>query len=92
MTVDGLSETVGPEGEEISERFTVPVNPLRLFTVIVELVDEPGVVEIAAGFADMLKLGVCVVVVKNSVMALAPASLEVSVARFQFTSIVFVRE
>lgn len=92
MTVDGLSETVGPEGDATADRFTVPANPVRLVTVIVEVVEEPAGVEIEAGLADMVKSGLCVIVVKNSDMALAPASLDVRVARFQFTSMVFVRE
>lgn len=92
LTPDGLRERVGPEGEETAERFTVPANPLRPVTVIVEVVEEPGVADMDAGFAEMLKSGFCEVVVKNSDMALAPASFDVRVARFQFTSIVFVRE
>ena len=55
LTLDGLIETVGPDGEETAERLTVPANPLRLVTVIVDVVEEPGEVEIDDGFADMEK-------------------------------------
>ena len=57
LTVEGLSETVGLEGEETAERLTVPVNPSRPVTVIVEVVEEPGELDIAVGFAEMLKSG-----------------------------------
>lgn len=38
-------------------RFTVPVNPLRLFSDIVTKVVEPGLTLGEGGFAPMLKLG-----------------------------------
>ena len=40
MMLAGVTLTVRPAGAETS-RFTVPVNPLRLVTVAVEVPDEP---------------------------------------------------
>jgi hypothetical protein len=83
---------LGPDGEETADRLIVPVNPPRLVSVIVEVVEDPGVVDMDAGFAVTLKSGDCTEVPKNSDIAVAPASFEVRDARFQFTSTVFVRE
>ena len=53
----GLSAKVGPSGETIPVRFTVPAKSLKLFNVIVDESDEPGVRASAAGSADMSKSG-----------------------------------
>ena len=53
----GLSENVGPPGEAVPVRFTVPVKSLKLVTVIVDEPDEPGVRASAAGLGDMPKSG-----------------------------------
>jgi hypothetical protein len=55
VTLGGLTETEGPAGDELAERFTVPVKPLKLATVIVEVVDEPGVVVREEGLAETAK-------------------------------------
>ena len=83
---------MGPDGEEAPERLTVPENPFRLETVIVEDAEEPGLVEVLAGFAVIAKSGDWVVVAKNSDILFAFASFDVRDARFQLVSIVFVRE
>ena len=43
VTVGGLNDVPGPEGETVSVSVTVPANPLRLVTVIVEELEEPAI-------------------------------------------------
>jgi hypothetical protein len=92
VTLAGLIETEGPAGDELAERFTVPVKPLKLATVMVEVADELDVAVKEEGLAEIAKSGDLVVVWRNSVIAEAPASLLVRPCRFQFASIVFVKE
>jgi len=78
---------VSPAGT-VSVNETVPVNPLTEVTVIVEFAVWPtprgvGVVAEIVKFGDGLR---------NSVIGVAEASLDVRLVRFQFTSIVLVRE
>lgn len=40
-TLEGFSVTVGPTGETVDERLTVPANPFRLAKVMVDLPEEP---------------------------------------------------
>ena len=40
-TLEGFSVTVGPEGETVDERLTVPANPFRLVKVMVDVAEEP---------------------------------------------------
>ena len=42
---------------EVTARLTVALKPLREVTVIVEFLEEPVVVEILVGLADIWKLG-----------------------------------
>src|SRR2546430_45091 len=88
VTLVELSESVGPGGELAVERVMVSAKPPRLFREIVDAFEEPG--EIVT--EEMLKSGAGDVGLKNSVMAVAPASLDVSAARFQLISIVLVSE
>ena len=67
----------------------MPVNPLSAETVIVDAVDWPALTG-AGEVAEIEKSALGVL--KNSVIAIALASLLVIVARFQFASIVFVNE
>lgn len=53
----GLSEKVGPSGETVPVRFTVPAKSLKLVNVIEDESDEPGVRASSAGPADMSKSG-----------------------------------
>jgi len=92
VTLWGFRERLRPEGELFAESETVPVKPLRLVNVTVELDPPPCGNVTDEGFADTEKLGPTDTVVKNSVIGLAFASLDVSVAKFQFTSIVLVSE
>ena len=56
VMLEGLTDAVRPEGETLVERETVPVKPLRLVRVIVEMAEEPAVVETMVGLAETLKL------------------------------------
>jgi hypothetical protein len=42
LTLEALSESVGPEGDIEVARLMVPVNPLRLVRAIVEVAEEPA--------------------------------------------------
>jgi hypothetical protein len=53
----GFTEMVGPAGETVTPRATVPVNPLKLVTVMVDVVDEPCPSESVDGDAEILKSG-----------------------------------
>ncbi len=55
LTVVELSETLGPGGETDVDRFTVPVKPSRLETVIVEVAVEPETVVRLEGDAERAK-------------------------------------
>ena len=41
VMLEGFRDAVRPEGETFVERETVPVKPLRLVRVMVEVADEP---------------------------------------------------
>jgi len=58
VTVAGFRDAVGPVGETVEERLTVPVNPPMLISEIVDVADEPGGTLIDGGLAEMLKSGV----------------------------------
>jgi len=90
VTLAGLSVRVSPEGELDRERLTVPVKLLTLLSVMVEFDVAPVVSATLVGLAAMLKSGGWVL--KNSVIALAFASLLVKGARFQLVSIVLGKE
>ena len=55
VTLAGLIEIKGPAGDELAERFTVPVKPLRLAAVMVDVANEPDVVVREEGLAEMAK-------------------------------------
>jgi len=87
----GLQLTVTPlEGVVEVERLTVPAKPFWAVIVTVKVPVEPVLKVTLDGFAVMLKS--CGLGIKNSVMGIALASLEVRLARSQFTSIVLVSE
>jgi len=86
---DGLPD---PGGDIDDDRDTLPANPLRLDTTMDEVLEPPMFTLSAGGLGVRLKLGVGGVDVKNSVIGVAAASLEAKLARFQFTSTVFVNE
>ena len=54
-TLDGLRDSVGPEGETVAVMETVPVSPLMLARVRVELEVLPGGTASEPGVAEMLK-------------------------------------
>ena len=88
MMLGLIDPQVRPDGI-LSVRDTVPKNPLSAVTVIVDEADWPALIG-AGEEAEMEKSGEGAV--KNSVIAVAPASLDVIVARLQFVSIVLVKK
>jgi hypothetical protein len=74
----------------VTARVTAALNPLRGATVIVEVPAVPVETETVVGFAERLKSGVGLL--KNSVIGVALVSPDARLARFQFTSIVLVKE
>ncbi len=54
VTLVGLKVAPGPP-ETLGERVTLPVKPLRLFTVMTEVPEEPAGKLIEAGRAEILK-------------------------------------
>jgi hypothetical protein len=58
-TLVGLRDAIGPPGETEVERPTVPVNPFRLFSVIVEVPMEPAWMERDDGVGASEYSGVC---------------------------------
>lgn len=67
LTLKGLKDAVGPAGATDSESVTVPENPTRLESVNVEVPEEPAWKDKFVGFAEMVKLGVAVVMFQLSV-------------------------
>ena len=55
VTVAGFRDAVGPVGETVEERLTVPVNPPMLISEIVDVADEPAGTLIDGGLAEMRK-------------------------------------
>ena len=92
VTLAGLSDMLGPAGELVEDRATVPAKLFRLVRVIVEVAVDPELVLSEAGLALMLKSGVGEVGLKNSVIGVALPSPVLRLARFQFVSIVFGNE
>ena len=91
-TLAALSERLSPAGQPVEDRATVPAKLFRLVSVTVEVEVDPALTTSEVGLAETLKSGEGDVGLKNSVMGVAPASFDVSVARFQLTSIVLVSE
>lgn len=56
-TLAGVNERVGPVGETLAERFTVPVKPAMLAKLTVEFAEEPGEIARPLGFAEIEKSG-----------------------------------
>ncbi len=56
-TLTGLRATVGPAGEAVAERLTVPEKPFRLVKVTIEVAEDPSATETADGEAETLKSG-----------------------------------
>ena len=83
---------MSPAGEPVEDRVTVPAKLFRLVSVTVAVEVDPALTLSKFGLEEMLKSGAGDVGLKNSVMAVAPASLDVSAARFQLISIVLVSE
>ena len=87
----GLQLTARPlEGEVEVERFTVPAKPFCDETVTLKEPLSPDLKVTLDGAAERVKSGDGAL--KNSVIGIALASLEVRLARSQFTSIVLVSE
>ena len=87
----GVQLTVSPvEGEVEVERLTVPAKLFWAETVALKEPVSPDLKVTVDGVAVRVKSGDGAL--KNSVMGIALASLDVRLGRFQFTSIVFVSE
>ena len=87
MLFGDIALHVSPDGT-VSVNETVPVNPLIAVTVIVQLA--VWLMLAGAGVdAEIVKFGDGL---RNSVIGVAAASLDVRLVRFQFTSIVLARE
>jgi len=88
MLLGLIDPQLRPDGI-VSVRDTVPENPLSAETVTVDVADWPALTG-AGEVAEIEKSGLGAL--KNSVIAVAPASLDVMVARPQFVSIVLVKK
>ncbi len=58
MTLAGLREGVGPDGETVAAKLTVPLKPLMLVTVMVDVPDEPLRNVREEGFDAIVKSGI----------------------------------
>jgi hypothetical protein len=87
-TLAGLRERVRPIGELEDERVTRPVKLLTLVNVTVELDVAPARIVRLDGLGEIVRSGGGVL--KNSVIGVALASLDVRLGKFQLTSIVLV--
>lgn len=66
VMLEGLRLAVGPDGETVAVRTTVPANALMLVTLIVDVPDEPGVMVRLPGVGMMMKSGTEVTTVKRT--------------------------
>jgi hypothetical protein len=57
VTLAGFREIVGPVGETVAVRLTVPLKPFWLEMVIVEVLDEPWTYESDIGLDESEKFG-----------------------------------
>ena len=81
-----------PDGEPVADTATVPAKPFRLDRLTVEVEVDPALRLRDAGLAEILKSGGGEVGLKNSLIAVAPASPVLRLAKLQFVSIVFGKE
>ena len=51
----GFKDAVGPAGETVEDRLTVPVKPPMLVREILDVADDPGATVIDEGLAEMPK-------------------------------------
>jgi hypothetical protein len=57
VTVEELNDVLGPDGETVTDRLTVPLNPFRLARDSVVFPDELRGMLIEEGFAEIEKSG-----------------------------------
>ena len=57
VMLDGVRLDVGPEGETCTVRETVPVNPLMLVMLIVDMPEDPEFMVRLPGLAEIVKSG-----------------------------------
>jgi hypothetical protein len=86
------NERLSPLGEPVADRANVPAKLLRLVRVTVDVEEDPVLMLIEDGFAEMLKSGDAEDGLKNSFIGVALPSPVLRLARFQFVSIVLVNE
>ena len=93
VMVVGFRDVVRPTGPDDAERETGPFRRFRLVTVTVEepeITGESKRMLRLGGLKEMVKSGE--LVLKNSVIGFAFASFDARLGRFQFASIVLVKE
>lgn len=83
----GWKVRLGPLGFASAVRLTVPLNPLRLESVSVDVTLDPAETVRFVGLGDMEKVGL-----KNSFMSVALVSFLLRLERFQLTSTVLRNE
>ena len=57
VTVRGLNDDPGPEGERLAVRVTVPENPFKLVKVIVDEFEAPAIIFSVAWLEETVKPG-----------------------------------
>ena len=76
------SEHVAPGGQPLTARFTLPLNPLKAVTVIVEVAVPPGTSVNEDGFAETRKSGLVDAYASTSAMRLqTPSAVAVTDTR-----------
>ena len=78
VTLAGLNVAVAPLGSEVAEKVTMPVKPLRLVTVTIDVFDRPALNRTAVGLA----------VIEKSVTMMLTVRVAISV--FDWPVVVFV--
>ena len=64
---DGFNDAVGPDGETVAVRMTVPAKLLMLVTLMVDAPDEPAVIVRLPGLGDSEKSGATKTTVKLTI-------------------------
>ena len=76
VTLAGLSESPGPDGDIVADKFTVPEKLLTLVMLRVDVAEEPAVIVKLVGFAVSAKSG-AVLVLKVAVCTVSGTEVAV---------------
>lgn len=79
VTLVGLSESPGPDGDIVAAKFTVPAKLLTLVMLTVQVADPPAVIVKLVGFAVSAKSG-AVLVLKVAVCTVSGTGVAVPLA------------